>query len=55
MQKTNQVIWRMLGERLREVMPVNAAATVDMQILVLRLAVTETASVEWSSRRASAG
>ena len=55
MQKTNQVIWRMLGERLREVMPVNAAATVDMQILVLRLAVRETGSVQGSGRRASAG
>jgi hypothetical protein len=46
MQKTNQAICRMLGERLRDLMPLNAAATVDMQVLVLRLALKETSSAE---------
>ena len=39
--QTNQATWRMLGEKLRDLMPVNAEVTDELQVLVLRLAVKE--------------
>jgi len=56
MQRTNKATWRMLGERLRDLVPVNAEATDEMQVLVLRLAVKETERVHSSGdKRVSAG
>jgi hypothetical protein len=39
--QTNQATWRMLGGKLRDLMPVNAEVTDELQVLVLRLAVKE--------------
>ena len=39
--QTNQATWRMLGGKLRDLMPVNAEVTDELQVLVLRLAVNE--------------
>jgi hypothetical protein len=39
--QTNQATWRMLGMKLRDLMPVNAELTDELQVLVLRLAVKE--------------
>ena len=39
--QTNQATWRMLGGKLRDLLPVNAEVTDELQVLVLRLAVKE--------------
>ena len=39
--QTNQATWQMLGGKLRDLMPVNAEVTDELQVLVLRLAVKE--------------
>jgi hypothetical protein len=41
LMQTNQATWRMLGGKLRDLMPVNAEVTDELQVLVLRLAVKE--------------
>ena len=56
MQRTNKATWRMLGERVRDLMPVSAEATDEMQVLVLRLAVKEAERVHSAgNKRFSAG
>jgi len=39
--QTNRATWRMLGGKLRDLMPVNAEVTDELQVLVLRLVVKE--------------
>jgi hypothetical protein len=52
----NQTTWRMLGKTLRDLMPVNAEATNELQALVLRLAVKDADRIHTSGiRRASKG
>ena len=41
LMQANQATWRMLGGKLRDLMPVNAEVTDELQVLVLRLAVKE--------------
>jgi hypothetical protein len=56
MQRTQKATWRMLGERLRDLILVSAEAPDEMQILVLRLAVKEAERVHpTGNKRASAG
>ena len=56
LMQTNQTTWRMLGGKLRDLMPVNAEVTDELQVLVLRLAVKETERVHSiRKRRASNG
>jgi hypothetical protein len=55
MQK-NRTTWQTLGKKLRELMPVKAEATDEMQVLVLRLAVKDAERFHDSGmRRASSG
>ena len=37
--QTNQATWRMLARKMRDLMPVNAEVTDELQVLLLRLAV----------------
>ncbi len=54
--QTNQTTWRMLGGKLRDLMPVNAEVTDELQVLVLRLAVKEAERFHRTGkRRASSG
>jgi hypothetical protein len=54
--QTNQANWRMLGKKLRDLMPVNAEVSDELQVLVLRLAVKEAERVHSPERRrASSG
>ena len=54
--QTNQATWRMLGGKLRDLTPVNAEVTDELQVLVLRLAVKEAERFHRTGkRRASSG
>ena len=56
LMQTNQASWRMLGGKLRDLMPVNADVTDELQVLVLRLAVKEAERFHRTGkRRASSG
>jgi hypothetical protein len=56
LMQTNQATWRMLGGKLRDLMPVNAEVTDELQVLVLRLAVKEAERLHSTGkRRASSG
>ena len=49
--QTNQATWRMLGGKLRVLMPVNAEVTDELQVLVLRLAVKEAERLHSARKR----
>ena len=49
--KTHQTTWRMLGGKLRDLMPVNAEVTDELQVLVLRLAVKEAERLHSAGKR----
>jgi hypothetical protein len=49
--QTNQATWRMLGRKLRDLMPVNAEVTDELQVLVLRLAVKEAERLHTAGKR----
>ena len=54
--QANQATWRMLGGKLRDLMPVNAEVTDELQVLVLRLAVKDAERFQDNGlRRASNG
>jgi hypothetical protein len=47
----NQTTWRMLGGKLRDLLPVSAEATDELQVLVLRLAVKEAERLHSTGKR----
>ena len=51
LMQTNQATWRMLGGKLRDLMPVNAEVTDELQVLVLRLAVKEAERLHSAGKR----
>jgi len=51
LMQTNQATWRMLGGKLRDLMPVNAEVTDELQVLVLRLAVAEAERLHSTRKR----
>jgi hypothetical protein len=51
LMQTNHATWRMLGGKLRDLMPVNAEVTNELQVLVLRLAVKEAERLHSTGRR----
>ena len=51
LMQTNQATWRMLGGKLRDLMPVNAEVTDELQVLVLRLAVKEAERLHSTGKR----
>ena len=56
LMQMNQTTWRMLGTTLRDLMPVNAEATDELQALVLRLAIKDAERIHSNGmRRASNG
>jgi len=55
LMQTNQATWRMLGGKLRDLMGVNAEATDELQVLVLRLAVKEAERFYRTGKRRASG
>ena len=55
LMQTNQATWRMLGGKLRDLMPVNADVTDELQVLVLRLAVKEAERFYRTGKRRASG
>ena len=56
LMQTNQATWRMLGGKLRDLMPVNAEVTYELQVMVLRLAVKKVERLHRTEKgRASSG
>jgi len=55
LMQTNQATWRMLGGKLRDLMPVNADVTHELQVLVLRLAVKEAERFYRTGKRHAGG
>jgi hypothetical protein len=51
LMQTNQATWRMLGGKLRDLLPVNAEVTDELQVLVLRLAVKEAERLHSTGKR----
>ena len=52
LMQTNRATWQMLGGKLRDLMPVNAEVTDELQVLVLRLAVKEAGRLHhWEKAR----
>ena len=51
LMQANQATWRMLGGKLRDLMPVNAEVTDELQVLVLRLAVKEAERLHSTGKR----
>ena len=55
LMQTNQATWRMLGGKLRDLMPVDAEVTDALQVLVLRLAVKEAERFYRTGKRRASG
>jgi hypothetical protein len=51
LMQTNQATWRMLARKMRDLMPVNAEVTDELQVLVLRLAVKEAERLHSAGKR----